>query len=327
MARPQNSLGKIELEVAADLERKRRKRRAPAELGKTRIAKQVSVRERKPPPVPKNKSLDEIRAMDPEDPAFRHPEGAKRKWADKSPDEITDWRDVIRADRQRKTNERRARARKWEAEVVAAQRVLERKPNMSDKLEKRDVYDEERAIAEGILNLDDWDNEELIRGYRRGRNGRFGKPPAFVPREVQQEAFKRLVNRGERKLKEAYMTTIEGLVTLAHSAQSEKVRLEAQKELMNRVVGKVPDRMLVARDEPWQDYLAESLVPISEVPPLEMETYDDGVVRLAYDPELDNRGDGVEAIPDAGGSSGPDPTPVPDQGAPPSPQSGDDDGT
>jgi hypothetical protein len=141
------------------------------------------------------------------------------------------------------------------------------------------IYDEEKAIAEGILTLDDWDDEELVRGYRRNRSGKFGAAPKYVPREVQQEAFRRLVSRGERKMRAAYMKTIENLVSLAHDASSEKVRLDAQRELLNRVVGKVPDRMLVAREEPWEGILADSLVPLAELPPIEMEVGDDGTAR------------------------------------------------
>lgn len=143
-----------------------------------------------------------------------------------------------------------------------------------------EVYDEDRIIAEGIVTLDDWDNEELVRGYRRDRNGKFGTPPKYIPREVQQEAFRRLVQRGDRKMREAYMKTVEELIELAHNASSEKVRLEAQKELMNRTIGKVPDRLMVATDQPWEGILADSLVPISELPPVDLPVGDDGVARM-----------------------------------------------
>lgn len=277
-SRKRNALEIIEIETAQEVERKRRKKRYPA-APDTRIAASVKERERLPPPVPKNKSLSEIRAMDPDDPAFKHPQGAKRKHEGKQPE---DWKESIRAYQQKKKNERRARVRKWEAETVAAQRTLDQHARKDDK--DKDIYDEEKLIAEGILSLDEWDNEELIRGYRRNRDGKFGKPPAFIPREIQQEAFRRLVNRGERTMKEAYTGAIEELVDLARGASSEKVRLDAIRELMNRVVGKVPDKVMVSRDEPWEHVLADSMIPISEAVPLELEATPDGSYALpAYD--------------------------------------------
>lgn len=282
-----NGLAGLEVETAAQIERRQhRRRRTPK--GKTRIAAESRTGERKPPPVPKNKSLQEIQEMDEQDPQFRHPQGKPRKWHDLDGEVKTEpktWKDVVRADRQRKANARRAKVRKWEAEVTVAQEVMEGHTKKKDH--DVDVYDEEKLIAEGVLELDGWDNEELIRGYRRNRDGKFGKAPKYIPREVQQQAFRILVNRGERRMKEAYLTAIEELVKLAHGAQSEKVRLDAQRELLNRVVGKVPDKVLVAHDEPWQDILADSLVPVSDVLPIELEQGGDGTYALPPQTEED----------------------------------------
>jgi hypothetical protein len=132
------------------------------------------------------------------------------------------------------------------------------------------MHDEDVLIAEGHLSLDDWDEEELIRGYRRGRNGRFGDPPKFIPREVAQEAFRRLVRVGERKLRQNYVKAIDQLVVLALDEDTPaKVKLEAIKEIQNRTVGKTPD-VLVTTDAPWRDMLVDSVVPIVEADALEV---------------------------------------------------------
>jgi hypothetical protein len=144
-----------------------------------------------------------------------------------------------------------------------------------------EVYDEDKVIAEGILSLDDWDDEELIRGYRRSRNGRWGPAPKYIPREVQLEVFRRLVQRGDRKMREAYLKSISNLVDLSEDASSEKVRLDAIKELMNRVVGKVPDRVHIGVEQPYESILADALVPLSESAVLDLDTDDDGVAFLA----------------------------------------------
>lgn len=267
MGSKKNQLAGIELEVAREYERRRKRRKRYPEGGQTKIAEERKAGNRKRVPVPEGKSLKEITETDRHDPGFRSPAGRPRKWEaiDGEPlKEPENWREVIRKAYQKKENDRRARVRKWEAQVVVAQKTL--RSHAKKKNKEIDIYDEEKLIAENILNLDEWDNEELIRGYRRNRRGDFGAPPKYIPREIQQEAFRRLVNRGERKLKEAYYRTIEGLIELAHNASSEKVRLDAQKELLNRVIGKVPDRMLVAREEPWEGILADALVPMDEAP-------------------------------------------------------------
>jgi hypothetical protein len=178
------------------------------------------------------------------------------------------------------------------AEIIVATRTMEKHVNSTER--GMELYDEDRAIAEGILDLGDWDVEELVRGYRRNRDGRFGKPPKYIPREIQQAAFRALINRGDRRLKSAYYKALEELVELAHNASSEKVKLDAIKEIENRVVGKVPDKVMVSRDEPWEDILADSLVPISESIPLEMDVDEDGVARMPP-VVIDEREGGVEA--------------------------------
>lgn len=283
-----NNLDTIELEVAAEFERRRRRRKMYPEGGKTRVAKQVRAGKRRVPPVPEGKTLSEIKEMDPHDEAFRHPDGRKRKWhnPDGTPKtEPETWKDEIRAHRQGKANDRRARVRKWEAEVTVAQKTVK---SVSPSQSELDLYDEDKLVAENILSLDEWDNEELIRGYRRNRDGKFGAPPKYIPREIQQEAFRRLIARGDRTLKKAYIRSVEELTKLAHSADSEKVRLDAIKTLLERVVGKVPDKVLVAHEEPWEGILADSIVPLSETVPVELIPGDDGV--FALEPLSDREG-------------------------------------
>jgi hypothetical protein len=283
-----NSLDKLELEAARDYEKNRqRRRRKDTELKRktganTRIGKGVGKRGRKPPPVPAGKTLSEIRDMPPESEDFRHRgQGRPRRW--ENPDgtpktKPANWKDEIRAAHQRKTNAKRARTRKWEAEVVVAQHTLAK--HTSDDLNDKGIYDEDKLIAEAVLDLEEWDNEELIRGYKRNRNGRFGKAPAYIPREIQQEAFRRLIGRGERKMKVAYLEAVEALIKLAHDADSEKVKLDAIKTLMERVVGKVPDVVRVSQEAPWEAMLADAIVPLSEALPLELTPGDDGTYAL-----------------------------------------------
>jgi hypothetical protein len=287
-----NELGKIELGVAREVTKRRKRkkqkyrRRARGVGENTKIGKDVAARKRKVPPVPADKTLAEIKAMPPESEEFRHPDGRPRRWL--NPDgsvktEPENWKDVIRVEHQKYYNQQRAQTRKWEATVVVAQKELSKRN--PDPTVPTDMDDENRLIAESILDLEDWDNEELIRGYKRNRNGRFGEAPKYISREIQQEAFRRLIGRGERKMKQAYIEAVEQLVHLARSADSEKTRLDAIKTLMERVVGKVPDVVHVSREQPWEAMLADAIVPLSEAIPFELTPGDDGIYAMEAVPE------------------------------------------
>lgn len=251
-------------------EHKRRAKKVPEHLKGTRMAADIKGG-KKPPVVPKNKSLGEILEMNPADPSLKGNPGRTRTTGDLTPDDFRSGRalpeDAMQNDKQKRANARRARGRKAEAVVSKAVEVLYDDPDTkgtTSKQRREGVFDEDMVIAEGILNLDDWDDEELIRGYRRNRAGRFGVAPKFIPKEVQQEVFRRIVSRGDAKMRAAYLTSIDRLTDLAENAGSEKVQLDAIRELMNRIVGKVPDRVHVAQEQPWEQFLADSIQPVGD---------------------------------------------------------------
>jgi hypothetical protein len=289
-----NRLGELDLAQATPPAKKKKKRKRLAGQGHSKAISGARNRERLPPPVPKNRGLAEIEAMPDTADEFRHPNGYKPR----PPGPDADWKAQARWDKQQRANARRAKVRKWEAKVEAAGRVMEKQ--LTPKEKGMELYDDDKLVAEGMLDLSDWSNEELIRGYRKNRNGKFGKPPKYIPREIQQMAFRQLINRGDRRLKEAYYDSIEKLVELAHGAGSEKVRLEAIRELMNRVAGKIPDKVLVAREEPWEGILADALVPINESIPIDLEVNEEGVAVMAPVSEDDYKSGGeVEATSSA----------------------------
>lgn len=246
---------------------KQRRKAKVADVGRGTEAQKMRKGRRLPPPVPEGKTLDEIRAMDPDDPEFKHPQGGKRK--SDGPTEHLTWRQAARTDGQKRANGRRAKVRKHEAVVVKA---IQETGIVRGSV---DNPTENALIAEKVIDIEDWDREELIRGYRRNRRGRFGPPPKYIPREVQQECWKRLIKIGEKEMQTAYLDVILGLIDQARGytfdpetgervdiAVSDKVSLDAKKTIMERLVGKVPDHLLVGQEAPWQDMLADSLEPV-----------------------------------------------------------------
>jgi hypothetical protein len=228
-----------------------RRERRVVKGSKTRIAADVRRRVRKSPPVIPL-SLKEIQTKDAEDEVFKKPGGRKKKHTKDAKHE--NWREMARKDNSRRKNERRAKVRKYEAEVMAAERE-----NGGQRTSKLDVYTEDHLTSDGVLSLEDWDDAELARGYRRMRNGKFGKPPVFIPLAVQQEAFKRIVRKHKDVIHESFVEATKQLVKLARNSESEKVRLEAVREIFNRTVGRVPERMQLEVDAPWQDWLVDSI--------------------------------------------------------------------
>jgi hypothetical protein len=305
---PKN-LKQLEEEALAERPKRKKKTRATRnpqkdgavkKLGHTRAGNDVRKGKRKPPPVP-DASFEQIKAMDPDDPAFKHPQGGPRK-TENTKD--LPWKEAAKRDKQRRSNARRAKIRKHEALVVKA--VQERGIVRGSV----DNPTDNALVADHILDLDDWDREELIRGYRRNRNGKFGQPPKYIPREVQQECWKRLVKIGEKELKGAYLDVVKNLINLAKGTDDDgdpleipaKVQLEASKEVMERLVGKIPEHLRVSPDAPWQDYLADSLEPVSLVERTTTE-----IEGHRFTEELgDGDDEALDAAPDALPSPSPD---------------------
>jgi hypothetical protein len=163
--------------------------------------------------------------------------------------------------------------RKWEAKAVVAekeQQALKGKAKLGGSV-GIEVYNEDVMVANGQLDLDDWSDEELARGYRRMRTGKWGPAPKYVPREVLQEGYRRIVKKHKDLILGSFVEATKELVDLAKGAESEKVKLAAAKELIDRVMGKVPEKLAIsAGDEPWQEFLADSIKPISVVQPFEV---------------------------------------------------------
>jgi hypothetical protein len=301
-----NTLSKLEAVTANEIERNRKISTRPRTSTKKGISGRTKAahdarrgRGRKPVKMPKGKSAAEIKKMDPDDPSFKHPQGRPRKY---NYDEDIDTSEMSvaeigRIEKQRGSNKIRAKVRKREAvlEKTAEEEYPRGNNQPVSRVEGESMYAEDLLIADGKVDLDDWDSEELIRGYRRNRAGKFDPPPKFIPREIMTEAFRRLVRIGERKLRQKYLEIIDELINLATDPNvSDKVRLDAIKEIQNRVVGKTPD-VVVTTEAPWQDMLVDSVVPIDEAIPLDVRGT---VVSTSPIPRLSS-GDGVSSAPTA----------------------------
>lgn len=119
---------------------------------------------------------------------------------------------------------------------------------MTSKSDRRVYVGETNlAILSGEEDISLWDEEELIRGQRRSRNGKFqGRPPKIVPKVVHDELVKRKMTKAYELLSESVLDAVQVLVDVARDKEADpNVRIKAATEILNRTVGKPKEHLLV----------------------------------------------------------------------------------
>lgn len=105
----------------------------------------------------------------------------------------------------------------------------------------------------GKITVEDLDDEELAQGRLKASDGTFrGRPPRAIPADMVQAMRREWLSRAEAKLREALME--KGIGTLTDLASDETVdpavRLRAAEKIIERTMGKVPDRVQIASEDP-----------------------------------------------------------------------------
>lgn len=108
-------------------------------------------------------------------------------------------------------------------------------------------------LMQGVITVEDLDDEEVARGQLRAVDGTFrGRPPKLMPTELVQAMRREWLSRAEAKLRDALME--KGLGTLVELAGNDQidaaVRLRAATTIIERTMGKVPDRVVLAAEDP-----------------------------------------------------------------------------
>lgn len=128
---------------------------------------------------------------------------------------------------------KRLRQRAEAGEDITGQRAIVRMGQMNTR------------ILTGQEDLSTWDDEELKRGQRKDKNGRFqGKPPVIVPKSLHNELVRRTLSQVEELMRENAYACVEALVDIVKGKDTEdKDRIKAAEIIMNRVLGKEPVRL------------------------------------------------------------------------------------
>lgn len=108
-------------------------------------------------------------------------------------------------------------------------------------------------LVNGLIKVEDLDDEEVARGQLKCQDGTWrGRPPKVIPAELVQAMRKEWLSRAEGKLREALMGP--GIGTLVELARDrsvdEAVRLRASQTIIDRMMGKVPDKVEIRSEDP-----------------------------------------------------------------------------
>lgn len=117
-------------------------------------------------------------------------------------------------------------------------------------------------LLSGVLQVEDLDDEELARGQLRASDGTFrGRPPKVVPAELVQAMRREWLGRAEAKLREAlHEKGIGTYVELAGDKTIDPaVRLRAADKIVERTMGKVPDKVEVSAEDPVESLFRKIL--------------------------------------------------------------------
>jgi hypothetical protein len=115
--------------------------------------------------------------------------------------------------------------------------------------------------------LDDWDDDELIRGKRKDKNGKFtGRPAQVIPARLHRELTRRRFSRSRDLMAESLEDCARMLRSIVvDEAAPIRSRIHAAEVLMDRVLGRPKESMAIdfantAEPAPWQRMMAEAIV-------------------------------------------------------------------
>lgn len=116
-----------------------------------------------------------------------------------------------------------------------------------------------QSLLDGTLDISELDEEELARGYPRAADGSFRNPPVVIPRAIHARMMRELFERANLRLRENLTDAASVMAQIMNNPELDpKVRMDAAKWLIERVMGKTPD-ITVTVDEKRIDRLFERL--------------------------------------------------------------------
>lgn len=112
--------------------------------------------------------------------------------------------------------------------------------------------------------------EELVRGQPKAVDGTFrGRPPKWIPRAFHRACIAELMRRGKQMWQINYLDAIEAMTEIARGTGAGKhatpgERLKAAQFIIERLEGKIPDRVIISDEQPWMLVLDDIVGEISD---------------------------------------------------------------
>lgn len=131
------------------------------------------------------------------------------------------------------------------------------------------------ALLAGLTDLSDWSDEELQRGQKKSRRGTWeGRPPKIVPKALHDELVRRTMSKAGELLRDNLVGATEVLISLATGEDvDDAVRLKASAMIMDRVLGKTPERVdLNVRKTPFETTMEKLFIDRSRI--IEAESHE-----------------------------------------------------
>lgn len=122
-------------------------------------------------------------------------------------------------------------------------------------------------VLTGEDDLSEWDDEELRRGQRRDKNGRFqGRAPVIVPKRIHDELVRRTIAGAGKLLQENLTVAVEMLIEVVKGQDTEdKDKIKAIGMVMDRVMGKTPEKVEHVGETPkWQIAMQNGIVTVND---------------------------------------------------------------
>lgn len=126
------------------------------------------------------------------------------------------------------------------------------------------------SVKNGEFTWDEFVSElsptELARGQIKDKNGNFsGRPPSWVPRAFLNACMKELLKRGNTLYKENYVQAVDMMMKIgSDETVKPETRLKALQFAIERIEGKIPERVEVTVDDPWQTVLTGVVAEATE---------------------------------------------------------------